>query len=99
MYVDFGCVVLLEYNPDIDYRIETLQVQDMIDVLEQQRINGVFSGTQEIERTVEVVPIAVKDIIKKGDLTVVKITQNCNNSKKMLEEILRYKGDFNYDRE
>ena len=89
MYVDFGCIVLLEYNPDIDYRIETLQVQDMIDVLEQQRINGVFSGTQEIERTVEVVPIAVKDIIKKGDLTVVKITQNCNNSKKMLEEILQ----------
>ena len=52
MSVDFGCIVLLEYNPDIDYRIETLQVQDMIDVLEQQRINGVFSGTQEIERTV-----------------------------------------------
>lgn len=71
----------------------------MINILEQQRINGVFSGTREIERTIEVEPIAVKDIIKRKDLAVVKVTQNCNNSKKILEEILRGKGDFCYDRE
>ena len=53
IYANFGSIILLEYNPDIDYIVETLQLPEIINILEQQRINGVFSGTREIEKTIE----------------------------------------------
>lgn len=99
IYANFGSIILLEYNPDIDYIVETLQLPEIINILEQQRINGVFSGTQEIEKTIEAPKTAIKDIIRNKDLNIVKVIQNCNNSKKILNEILRCKGDIGYDRE
>lgn len=92
-------IILLDYNSEIEYESEQLTYEEIIQLLEQQRISGVFSGTKEIENTIEVDNILVKDIIKDKKLNCVKVTQNCNNSEKILKELFKVKGENSYDRE
>lgn len=70
----------------------------MINILEQQRIDGVFSGTKEIEKVINAEHLKIKDILQNQNIKTLQITQNSDNSKEILENFIISKGEKDYVR-
>lgn len=86
-------IVFLNYDQNIEYNVANISLEEMTKKLEEQRISGVFSGTKEIENVIEVQQLEIKDILKQQKIKTMEITQNSDNSKKILENFIISKGE------
>ncbi len=88
-------IVVLKYNPNVDYKLEDISRGEMLEILEQHRINGVFSGMAELNNIVDSKNIILSECMDRNNIRFVSITQNCDNSKKILKDLS--KGEIMYD--
>lgn len=91
-------IIVLEYNPEVEFQMEELTEEEIITILEKQRIDGVFSGTKEIENVINVQKRRIQDILKKQNIVFLRVTQNCNNSKRILRYLYERKDELNNER-
>lgn len=88
-------IVVLKYNPNVDYKLEDISQGEMLEILDQHRINGVFSGMAELNNIVNSKSIILSECMDRNNIRFVSITQNCDNSKKILKDLS--KGEIMYD--
>ena len=81
-------IVFLKYDQNVEYNVTKISLEEMMEKLEEQRISGVFSGTKEIENVIEVQQLKINDILKEQKIKTMEITQNSDNSKKILENFI-----------
>lgn len=70
----------------------------MVNILERQRIEGVFSGTKEIEKVIIAEHLKINNILQNQNIKTLQITQNSDNSKRILENFIISKGEKDYVR-
>jgi len=96
---DMKGIVLVQYNPHVQCEIVNIGIESLLSTIKKYKINGVYDSMSEVENVAEVCRNSMNYEVLKTlgkNFRIIKIVQNCNNSNKILDSIIRLKGEITY---